>query len=84
MPQPVSADFDRTPSVLGSTPVRIVTDAVGRTGVDGVHEQVDDDLVNPAARQRIKGSGAQFHHDRDACVAGVALDHVHRRLDARV
>ena len=85
MPQPVSATSIRTPLDLGLGPRADRDRAVGRAGVDGVHEQVDDDLVNPGGRGSGSGAAARARStSRDPLLAGVALDHVHRRLDAGV
>src|SRR5262249_16226648 len=54
---------------------------VGGAGVDGVHEQVDDDLVHPGGVAADGRQRALVGHYLDPGLPGVAVDHVHRRLD---
>ena len=52
-------DLDPDSGRLGLGPVRIVTVPSGVAGVDGVHEQVDDDLVNASCRGSEPAAGAR-------------------------
>ena len=78
MPQPVSATSIRTPCPSGSARVRIVTVPSAAAGVDAVHEQVDDDLVNPRRATANRGQRLELGDETNTLLAGVALDHVDR------